>query len=98
MGLAARKQIAEFTYSDYLSRDDSERWEIICGEAYNMSPAPDTIHQLISMELTFQLKSQLKEKSCQVIPAPFDVRLPVITWGQTSHLPIVPMCMTKKFA
>ena len=77
MGLAARKQTAKFTYSDYLSWDDSERWEIIYGGAYNMSPAPDTIHQLISMELAFQLRSQLKEKSCQVIPAPFDVRLPV---------------------
>ena len=77
MGLATRKRPTKFTYSDYLSRDDSQRWEIIYGEAYNMSPAPDTIHQLISMELAFQLKSQLKEKSCQVIAAPFDVRLPI---------------------
>jgi Uma2 family endonuclease len=77
MGLAARKRPIKFTYSDYLSWDDSQRWEIIYGEAYNMSPAPDTIHQLISMELAFQLKSQLKEKPCQVITAPFDVRLPL---------------------
>jgi Uma2 family endonuclease len=77
MGLEARKPTTKFTYSDYLSWDDGERWEIIYGEAYNMSPAPDTMHQLISMELAFQLKSQLKEKSCQVIAAPFDVRLPV---------------------
>jgi hypothetical protein len=47
MGLGARKPPAKFTYSDYLSWDDSQRWEIIYGEAYNMSPAPDTIHQLI---------------------------------------------------
>jgi Uma2 family endonuclease len=41
-----------------------------------MSPAPPTIHQLISGELYLQIGNQLKGKSCRVIPAPFDVRLP----------------------
>ena len=77
MGLAAKKQDVKFTYADYLSRDDKESWEIINGEAYNMSPAPPTIHQLISGELYLQIGNQLKGKPCRVIPAPFDVRLPL---------------------
>lgn len=76
MGLAAKKQKEKFTYSDYLSRNDRESWEIINGEAYDMSPAPPTIHQLISGELFLQIGNQSKGKSCRVIPAPFDVRLP----------------------
>lgn len=76
MGLAAKKQKEKFTYSDYLSWNDRESWEIINGQAYNMSPAPPTIHQLISGELYLQIGNQLKGKSCRVIPAPFDVRLP----------------------
>jgi Uma2 family endonuclease len=76
MGLAAKKQTRKFNYSDYLSWNDDERWEIINGEAYNMTPAPATMHQLISAELLFQIRSQLKGKTCKVFHAPFDVRLP----------------------
>ncbi|MDQ1352559.1 MAG: hypothetical protein QG657_2865 [Acidobacteriota bacterium] len=77
MGFALQKEAEKFTYGHYLSWDDGERWELIDGEAYNMTPAPNTGHQLISMELAVQFKTQLKEKSCQVISAPFDVRLPL---------------------
>lgn len=76
MGLPARKQDI-FTYGDYLSWDDSERWEIINGQAYNMAAAPLTVHQLISSELMRQLGNQLLDKPCNVIAAPFDVRLPM---------------------
>jgi hypothetical protein len=50
MGLAVKKQISAFTYADYVSWNEKERWEIINGEAYNMSPARDTLHQFISMK------------------------------------------------
>ena len=76
MGLAAKKQTRKFTYSDYLSWNDDERWEIINGEAYNMTPAPATKHQSISTELLIQIGTQLKGKTCEVFHAPFDVRLP----------------------
>ena len=76
MGLPAKKQREKFTYVDYLSWNDRESWEIINGDAYDMSPAPPTIHQLISGELFLQIGNQLKGKPCRVIPAPFDVRLP----------------------
>lgn len=89
MGLGVKKQMRAFTYADYVSWNDKERWEIINGEAHNMSPAPDTLHQLISMELAFQIKSQLKEKPCQVIPAPFDVRLPLANQKEDDIINIV---------
>src|SRR3990172_8599511 len=45
---AAVKKQDKFTYADYMTWDDSERWEIINGVAYNMSPAPNTKHQSIN--------------------------------------------------
>ncbi|MCP4153052.1 MAG: Uma2 family endonuclease [bacterium] len=77
MGLAAKKEIQKFTYGDYLKWDDGERWEIIDGLAYNMSPAPKRIHQIILGNLYFHLRTLLSGKPCDVYLAPFDVRLPM---------------------
>ncbi len=74
MGLPSEKA-STYTYSDYLSWPDDERWEIIEGEAYNMSAAPSTRHQLIAGELYRQIANFLSDKPCKVIIAPFDVRL-----------------------
>jgi Uma2 family endonuclease len=65
-----------FTYKDYSQWDDSRRWEIIDGIAYNMTPAPSTKHQQISAELMRQLTNFFLDKKCSVFAAPFDVRLP----------------------
>ena len=40
-----------YTYGDYLSWSDEERWELIDGIPYNMAPAPSRAHQEISVEL-----------------------------------------------
>jgi len=77
MGFAARKITQTFTYGDYLKWDDGERWELINGEAYNMSPAPRRIHQQILGALYLQLGNKLKGKTCEVYLSPFDVRLPL---------------------
>lgn len=77
MGLAVRKETQKFTYGDYQKWDDGERWELIDGEAYNMSPAPQRIHQKILGNLYYHLRARLKDKSCEVYMAPFDVRLPL---------------------
>ena len=66
----------KFTYADYLTWPDEERWELIEGEAWDMSPAPNRFHQALSMELSINIGSFLKGKPCQVYAAPFDVRLP----------------------
>lgn len=76
MGLPAKK-VSKFTYADYVTWDDNERWEIIHGEAFNMTPAPATVHQITAGEIFGQIWSQLKGKQCNVFSAPFDVRLPL---------------------
>jgi len=75
MGPLAEKKDELFTYGDYLTWDDGERWELIDGVAYNMTPAPSRFHQQVSMELCFQLVNYLRETTCKVFAAPFDVRL-----------------------
>jgi Uma2 family endonuclease len=65
-----------FTYENYVQWGDDQRWELIDGVAFNMSPSPSRKHQKISMELAWQLRTFLKDKSCEVYAAPFDVRLP----------------------
>ena len=76
MGPLALKQEERFTYGDYVTWDDDERWELIDGVPYNMSPAPRVRHQAISRELLAEFVLYLRGKSCQVFAAPFDVRLP----------------------
>lgn len=63
-----------YTYADYLNWDDDERYELIDGEPYMMSP-PLRIHQKVSGELFAQLHSYLDGKQCEVYHAPFGVRL-----------------------
>lgn len=65
-----------FTYADYLTWPDEERWDLIDGVPYAMSPAPTRNHQELSGNLHSILHQYLKGKSCKVYAAPFDVRLP----------------------
>lgn len=39
-----------YTYQDYLTWPDDERWEIIGGEAYARTPSPREAHQAVSLE------------------------------------------------
>ncbi|MDR3334128.1 MAG: Uma2 family endonuclease, partial [Treponema sp.] len=72
MSDAALKQ--EFTFADYLTWDDEERWELIDGKAYMMS-SPSQYHQDISGAIFGVLWTYLRGKPCRVYAAPFDVRL-----------------------
>jgi Uma2 family endonuclease len=63
-----------YTYADYLEWGEDLRAEIIGGQVYMMS-TPLTVHQRISGELFFLLKSFLRGKPCEVFAAPFGVRL-----------------------
>ncbi len=67
----------QYTYSDYLLWQFSERIELIKGFILKMSPAPNRRHQTVSQNLNFSIYSYFKKKSCSVFVAPFDVRLPV---------------------
>ena len=76
MGEPARKTDRRYTYRDYRSWPDDERWELIDGVAWNMSPAPVRRHQGILTEILTQLLPYLKGKPCKAYAAPFDVLLP----------------------
>ncbi|MBF0255483.1 MAG: Uma2 family endonuclease [Gammaproteobacteria bacterium] len=76
MTLPALKPEPRFTYADYCSWPEGERWELIDGQAWNMCPAPSRQHQQIAGELFVQIKTALRGNPCQVFIAPFDVRLP----------------------
>jgi len=65
-----------FTYGDYRQWTEDERWELIEGEAYAMSPAPTRTHQTVLLEVVRQIANFLEGKPCQTFVAPFDVRLP----------------------
>jgi Uma2 family endonuclease len=76
MSEPAKKDDRIYTYADYCRWPDDERWELIDGVAYNMSPAPGRRHQEIAMAISSEIYVYLKDSSCRVYAAPFDVRLP----------------------
>jgi len=47
MSLTAKKIGRKFTFADYRGWTDGERWKIINGEAYAMTPEPSLKHQEI---------------------------------------------------
>lgn len=76
---ARKKDIVEaesYSYGDYEKWKDSERWELVDGTAYAMSPGPDADHQRISRDLCTQINIFLKGKKCELFQAPFDLLLP----------------------
>ena len=75
MGLPLKKESEKFTYADYLTWPDDERWEIIEGIPYNMAPAPSRKNQRILGKLFNQIENYLEDKDCEVYLASFDVRL-----------------------
>lgn len=64
----------EYTYNDLLNFNGPERYELIDGELFMMSP-PNRFHQSISIELSRQLANFLDGKMCKVFAAPFSVKL-----------------------
>lgn len=64
-----------YSYADYLTWDEGERFELIDGEIFNMSPAPSRRHQQVLRELATAFSVFLRDSECEVFFAPFDVRL-----------------------
>jgi Uma2 family endonuclease len=77
VAIPKRKDQGKYTYKDYLNWPDAERWEIIDGIPYDMSPAPARKHQKVSGELFAAIHNYLRGKACEVYSSPFDVRLPI---------------------
>ena len=72
----------KYTYSDYITWDDDQRWELIDGVPYLMS-APNRAHQTILGRLHLKIGTFLEGKHCEVFFAPFDVRLNFDTLDNT---------------
>ena len=64
-----------FTWSDYRSWPDDERWELIDGVAYAMSAAPSIKHQDVVLRLSSRIEQQLRGRPCRPFVAPTDVKL-----------------------
>lgn len=65
-----------YSYGDYLKWKFQERVEIIKGKIMAMSPAPNRLHQRISMKLTKAFLDVFDSHQCELYVAPFDVRFP----------------------
>ncbi len=78
MAVPARKDEERFTYGDYRNWPQDERWELIDGRPYDMSPAPSRYHQYIQSKLITEFNNRISEKKqdCDVYGTPFDVRMP----------------------
>ena len=70
-----KEAVEKYTYADYASWDDDNRYELIDGTVYLLSPGPGTAHQTIIGGLFNQLYNFLRGKPCSVFCAPFDVCL-----------------------
>ena len=73
--MALPKAHEKYSYADYRSWPENERWELIEGEAWAMSPAPGSTHQGIVVELGRQLANFLEDAECEVFVSPLDVKL-----------------------
>ena len=71
MSLTVRRH-KTYTYKDYLTRPEGERWEIIDGTVYNMTPAPKVKHQNIAGNLYIRIKTHI-DNPCYTGIAPRDV-------------------------
>ena len=64
----------KYTWADYQTWPDDERWEIIDGAAYRMSPSPTWEHQGAVGELAGLLHKFLQGKPCKPMVSPLDVK------------------------
>ena len=74
-GTSALRLDARYTLADWRSWPEGERWELIAGAAYAMSPAPRVPHQTQAFDLGRALGNFLEGKPCRVFMAPLDVFL-----------------------
>ena len=71
----AARALKRYTWDDYRAWPDDERWEIIGGEAYAMSPSPTARHQMVQTRLASALDTFFRGRPCRAISSPMDVKL-----------------------
>ena len=67
----------KLTYADYLKFDFDYMVELIKGQLHKMTPAPNSYHQQISAQLTYEFVNYFRTNPCSFFHAPFDVILPI---------------------
>lgn len=82
-----------YTYLDYLRFQFKERVELFRGKVMKMSPAPNTAHQTISLNLGRIFGTSFYSDPCRVFFAPFDVRLFPLKSGQDKTVVQPDMCV-----
>jgi Uma2 family endonuclease len=75
-GFGFEKKQGEYTLDDYYNLPEDLRAELIDGEIIIMD-APNTFHQEIVLEISFQIKKYIKDNkgTCRVYVSPIDVQL-----------------------
>ncbi len=68
--MAALDLLDRYTYEDYKKWED--RWELIDGVAYAMSPAPSLKHQSVAARIWKELDENLDCDKCKVYISPVD--------------------------
>lgn len=76
MSLSLRDNL-HHTYGEYRQWPEDQRYELIHGIAYAMSPAPSRLHQQFVIHVARQIADALEGGPCELNIAPFDVRLPL---------------------
>ena len=86
------RESTRYTWSDYRSWGDEERWEIIDGAPYAMAPAPPTERQGIVLRLSAGIERGLAGKACRPFIAPPICARRIRTWCN----PTSPWCATQQ--
>lgn len=68
----------KWTYADYLTWPDDERWELIYGMAYSMSYVSQMLHQRVVGSFYNQLASHINRNVYEVFIAPLNVSLGLV--------------------
>lgn len=72
-GSSAIQPGKRYTLEEWRGWGDDQRWELIRGIAFSISPAPRLKHQRLVMHLATQLSVQLAGHRCEPFIAPVDV-------------------------
>ncbi|MBC7961926.1 MAG: Uma2 family endonuclease [Steroidobacteraceae bacterium] len=73
MTYPAQKVSQRFSWNEYKDWPEDERWQIIDGQAYCMTAAPNIRHQKITGNMYASIREKLKGKPCIPFIAPTDV-------------------------
>jgi Uma2 family endonuclease len=73
MVIPLEKSTRCFSWNEYKEWPEEERWQIIDGQAFRMTAAPNIKHQKVTGNLYASIREKLKGKPCIPFIAPTDV-------------------------